>query len=160
MPKAVRSRIMSAIRGKGNERTDRVFARLLRQNGITGWRRNPAVRLASRHDQASIERYKRLKLRPWVRPDFVFPGKHLAVFLDGCFWHGCARCYRRPRSNRAFWAEKVDTNRRRDRIQTAALRRKGWVVIRVWEHQLTDRNGKLNTVIARIRAKEPPANHR
>jgi DNA mismatch endonuclease Vsr len=71
-----------------------------------------------------------------VRPDFVFQEARVAVFVDGCFWHGCPRCYVRPRGNAAFWRKKLATNRARDRRVNRALRRLGWRVVRIWEHEL------------------------
>ena len=73
------------------------------------------------------------------KADFVFPRARLCVFVDGCFWHGCLKHFHAPRINRAWWNEKIDDNRRRDRRKTSALRRKGWTVIRVWEHEVTTR---------------------
>ena len=72
-----------------------------------------------------------------MRPDIVFVGARVAVFVDGCFWHGCPRHYRAPSTNAAFWAAKVRTNRARDRRQGAALAEAGWTVIRLWEHEIT-----------------------
>jgi len=69
-------------------------------------------------------------------PDFVFDARHVAVFLDGCFWHGCRRCQRVPSSNQEYWVAKVRRNRRRDRRTAAALREQGWTVLRIWEHEL------------------------
>jgi len=58
------------------------------------------------------------------------------VFVDGCFWHGCPRCYRRPKSNRKFWDAKITRNRMRDRRVKSVLRNEGWQVLRFWEHDL------------------------
>jgi len=69
-------------------------------------------------------------------PDFVFRRERVAVFVDGCFWHGCPKCYRRPKSNRKFWDAKAARNRARDAEVTRALRRAGWTVVRIWEHAL------------------------
>ena len=71
-----------------------------------------------------------------VRPDFVFRERKLAVFVDGCFWHGCAKCYVRPRQNRKFWDEKFARNTERDRKVNQALKAAGWKVLRIWEHEL------------------------
>jgi DNA mismatch endonuclease (patch repair protein) len=57
------------------------------------------------------------------------------VFVDGCFWHGCPEHGTRPRANSRYWDAKIEVNRRRDRVQTAALERAGWTVVRVWEHE-------------------------
>ena len=106
---------MASIRSKGNATTEGAFLILLREAGISGWRRH--VRLPG-------------------KPDFVFRVQRLAIFVDGCFWHGCPRCYRLPDDNRKFWKNKVLTNRRRDRSRTRRLRSLGWRVLRIWEHSL------------------------
>ncbi|MBI5168181.1 MAG: very short patch repair endonuclease [Candidatus Eisenbacteria bacterium] len=110
-----RHRSMSAIRSKGNRTTELALVRLLRELHITGWRRH--VKLPG-------------------RPDFAFRAARVLVFVDGCFWHGCPRCYTKPGTNRRFWADKVTTNRARDRRQTRELRGRGWAVVRIWEHEL------------------------
>src|SRR5690606_4256134 len=66
----------------------------------------------------------------------VFKGRKVAVFIDGCFWHGCPEHYSRPRTNEAFWATKLRENVARDRRQIEALERSGWRWLRVWEHEL------------------------
>jgi DNA mismatch endonuclease, patch repair protein len=66
-------------------------------------------------------------------PDFVFTRKKLAVFVDGCFWHGCPKCYRRPTSNRKYWDGKVARNKSHDKIVNHNLRKLGWSVVRIWE---------------------------
>jgi DNA mismatch endonuclease (patch repair protein) len=70
------------------------------------------------------------------RPDFAFPARRLAVFVDGCFWHGCPRHGTLPKGNARFWREKIARNRERDREVNLELRRRGWRVIRIWEHEL------------------------
>lgn len=110
-----RSHNMASIRSKGNATTERAFLQLLRQAGISGWRRH---------------------LNLPGKPDFVFRASRLAVFVDGCFWHGCPRCYRLPEDNRAYWKAKVLSNRRRDRRRTRELRSRSWHVLRIWEHSL------------------------
>jgi DNA mismatch endonuclease Vsr len=73
-----------------------------------------------------------------VRPDIVFTGVRLAVFVDGCFWHGCQEHRSLPTSNASFWKEKIEGTARRDQQQALWLREAGWVVIRVWEHDVPD----------------------
>ena len=73
------------------------------------------------------------------KPDFTFRAQRVAVFVDGCFWHGCPKHGTRPRHNRAFWQRKLSGNRARDRKVNRALRAQGWRVVRIWEHDL--RNG-------------------
>jgi DNA mismatch endonuclease (patch repair protein) len=82
------------------------------------------------------------------KPDFVFPIRRLVVFVDGCFWHGCPKCQRIPSSNVPYWDRKIERNRIRDRAVNTSLRRSGWRVLRIWEHQL-ERTG---SVVARVRS--------
>jgi DNA mismatch endonuclease, patch repair protein len=90
-------------------------------------------------------------LRPFaVRPDFVFRTERLAVFVDGCFWHGCPRHVTWPRQNAAFWRRKIEGNRARDRRVDRALRAAGWRVLRIWEHALAE--GRAARVVTKIRA--------
>jgi DNA mismatch endonuclease, patch repair protein len=84
-----------------------------------------------------------LRYRVGVRPvptlrrtaDLVFTRMHVAVFVDGCFWHGCPEHHRPARKNSAFWSDKIDANRHRDAETDFALRDSGWTVVRVWEHE-------------------------
>ncbi len=107
-----RSRNMASIRSKGNTSTEKAFVRLVRKARISGWRRDAKLP---------------------GKPDFVFHSQRLAVFVDGCFWHGCPRCYRAPEDNRTYWRAKVLSNRKRDRRRARELRGLGWRVMRVWE---------------------------
>jgi len=67
--------------------------------------------------------------------DLVFRKTMVAVFVDGCFWHGCPQHHTAARTNASFWADKVDVNRRRDRETDHLLVESGWVSLRVWEHE-------------------------
>jgi DNA mismatch endonuclease (patch repair protein) len=69
------------------------------------------------------------------RADVVFPRLKIAVFCDGCFWHGCPRHVTWPKKNRKWWQQKIETNRRRDIDTTAQLQAAGWLVLRSWEHE-------------------------
>ena len=73
---------------------------------------------------------------PHGRPDVVFPGTRVAVFIDGCFWHGCPDHYVRPGAREDFWRAKLVENVTRDRAQTLALEREAWRVCRCWEHEV------------------------
>ena len=73
---------------------------------------------------------------PHGRPDVVFPKARVAVFIDGCFWHGCPEHYVRPRTRNEFWSAKLLGNVDRDRRQTLQLEAEGWRVCRFWEHQI------------------------
>jgi DNA mismatch endonuclease (patch repair protein) len=68
-------------------------------------------------------------------PDIVFTGAKIAVFVDGCFWHGCPAHGRQPRHNSDWWEAKLENTRRRDRRNTRKLRTQGWSVVHVWEHE-------------------------
>lgn len=70
-----------------------------------------------------------------IRPDIVFPARRIAVYVDGCFWHGCPIHGTRSATNRGYWDEKIKTNKVRDARITAALKADGWAVFRVWEHE-------------------------
>ncbi len=119
---AKRSNVMSRIRSRGNRDTELRLIELFRKSRVKGWRRHPDI---------------------VGNPDFVFRGAGVVVFVDGCFWHGCPRCYRRPSSNRDYWDAKIAYNRQRDREVTRALRKLGWRVLRIWEHELVRRREAL-----------------
>jgi len=144
LDKATRSRIMSRIRGSGNRTTEwRLRAGLVRA-GVRGWN------LGTRSDLPG-------------RPDFVFGAVMVAVFVDGCFWHGCSRCGRgrAPRTNANFWRKKIVGNAARDRRQNATLRRRGWTVLRIWEHQLAEKiDGVLGKIHGAIESKKVRVKHR
>lgn len=106
---------MSRIRSSGNKDTEMALAQLLRTHHITGWRRNQPV---------------------FGKPDFVFRNLKLAIFVDGCFWHGCPKHGTKPKGNAAFWRRKLAGNKRRDALVSRTLRRAGWRVLRIWEHEL------------------------
>jgi DNA mismatch endonuclease (patch repair protein) len=114
--KEKRSQVMGAIRSQGNKDTELKLASILRAARITGWRRHQPLP---------------------GRPDFVFRRDRLALFVDGCFWHGCPKHGRQPGTNITYWAQKLIRNKARDRSVSKTLRRTGWMVIRIWEHQLS-----------------------
>jgi DNA mismatch endonuclease, patch repair protein len=89
------------------------------------------VALGQRLYAAGLRGYRK-HWRVLGRPDFAWPGLKVAVFVDGCFWHGCL-CKTIPKTNRRFWVRKIDGNRRRDHFVTMTLRRHGWKVIRIRE---------------------------
>lgn len=83
-------------------------------------------------------------------PDFYWPQQRLAVFIDGCFWHGCPRCCRYPRTNAVYWRTKIEHNMDRDRSITRHLRNSRVVVLRLWEHDLRSRS-RLKRQLCQIR---------
>lgn len=82
------------------------------------------------------------------KPDIVFPSKRLAVFVDGCFWHRCPKCYVEPKTNIGFWREKVNRNNERDRKNEQELKQAGWKVIRFWEHEVLKNPEKCAETVA------------
>ena len=115
--KAKRSAVMALIRGSGNKDPELRMMELFRAHGFTGWRRGQAL---------------------IGKPDFVFCRERVAVFVDGCFWHGCPKPKHAPlpKNNADWWATKLSRNKTRDREVTRALRKAGWTVLRVWECDL------------------------
>lgn len=118
--KTKRSEVMSRIRGRGNKDTELALMKLLRQKRVTGWRRQQPV---------------------FGKPDFVFQNVKVAIFVDGCFWHGCPKHCNTPSSNREFWKKKLEANRARDLRVSRTLRKQDWLVVRIWEHDLAKRPG-------------------
>jgi DNA mismatch endonuclease (patch repair protein) len=84
-------------------------------------------------------------------PDIVFQRERLAVFVDGCWWHGCPEHWAPPRSNRDWWTQKMELNTARDRRTDGALAAAGWTVIRVWEHEDTGSASDRIAVLIRER---------
>ncbi|MFE9693628.1 very short patch repair endonuclease [Micromonospora sp. NPDC005806] len=78
-----------------------------------------------------------------VRPDVVFTRTRVAVFLDGCFWHGCPQHGRMPSDPSGYWHQKIDRNQARDSAVDQALYESGWQVVRLWEHTATEEAAKL-----------------
>ncbi|WP_050023291.1 very short patch repair endonuclease [Verrucomicrobium sp. BvORR034] len=140
-----RSQVMSLIRSTGNKDTELRLMLLLRAAGIKGWRRHALITVPDTSRHATRPMLK-------VKPDFVFWKLRVAVFVDGCFWHGCPRCYVRPKQNRKFWDTKVVANRARDTKVTRQLRKANWRVLRLWECTLTAKHvnrtmGRLNRML-------------
>lgn len=108
---------MSLIRGSGNRDTELALIKLMRFSGITGWRRNSKL---------------------FGKPDFVFRKQRVAVFVDGCFWHGCPKPKHAPipKTRSEWWKAKLDRNKLRDKEVNRQLRGEGWRVIRIWECDL------------------------
>jgi DNA mismatch endonuclease (patch repair protein) len=126
--KGKRSAIMARVLGSGNRSTELRMIVLLRKHGLSGWRRHS---------------------RLTGRPDFVFSRQRVAVFVDGCFWHGCPRHGRVPQVRREYWEAKIWRNRRRDGEVKRLLQANGWRVLRIWEHAL-NRTNEVRTA-ARLR---------
>lgn len=134
--KKTRSRVMSRIRSKGNQSTERRLRGALVKAGLSGWTLHPR----------DVE----------GKPDFFFVESKLVVFVDGCFWHGCPKCYRRPQSRTEYWDKKLERNRGRDSEVTSLLTRHGFSVLRFWEHEVRD---DLPSVVNKIQSLRRQSNH-
>jgi DNA mismatch endonuclease (patch repair protein) len=115
---ADRSKNMSAIRGLDNRSTERRLRAALARAGISGW-----------HLRSNLP----------GRPDFYAPKERVAIFVDGCFWHGCPKCGHTPKTRSKFWRAKIARNKRRDNDNTRRLEQAEVCVLRFWEHELTER---------------------
>ena len=164
--KQKRSEVMARIRSRGNRDTELALVKVLRAQGITGWRRHLEI-----HGRAVASVYDRRSLRTAtsgahraplqkptfrVKPDFVFLKSRTAIFVDGCFWHSCPKHATKPKNNRAFWRRKLSANKARDALVTRTLLRAGWRVFRIWEHELPKRKVRnaecgTNRLVRRIR---------
>ena len=114
-----RSNIMSKVRSKGNKSTELKLIKYFEENDIHGWRRGYKVK---------------------GHPDFVFLDKRIAIFVDGCFWHGHDCRNTRPADHMDYWREKRENNVRHDQEITQRFVARGWKVIRIWECELKNKN--------------------
>jgi len=120
---------MAAIRSRGNKDIELKLAAIFRSALISGWRRHQVL---------------------FGKPDFIFRSMRIAVFVDGCFWHGCHVHGRKPGSNTGYWNPKLARNKARDRRVSAELRKTGWKVLRFWEHELSRPAKIVSTVRSAI----------
>ena len=114
LTKSQRSYCMSRIRSRDTG-LEMLFEKYMKSGRLKGFRKG--------HSSAG-------------KPDFIFPRSKVALFLDGCFWHGCPRCYREPKTNKKFWRNKIIGNKKRDKISNSLLRQGGWRIKRFWGHQV------------------------
>jgi DNA mismatch endonuclease (patch repair protein) len=130
LSKDERSELMRRVRAKGNRSTEVKVRLALVRRGIKGWKL---------HDHSIVG-----------RPDLWFPLRKLAIFIDGCFWHGCSRCKRPlPETNREYWTRKIRSNVRRARDVNRLLQKENIKVIRIWEHSLQV-PGHLDKLLAKL----------
>jgi len=142
--KSKRSEVMSRIRSRGNKATELRLIEIFRTHEFTGWRRNQKL---------------------FGKPDFVFRSQRVCVFVDGCFWHGCPKHGTRPKQNRKFWDAKLQRNEERDHEVDLQLRKAGWRVLRIWEHELARKNemrlaGRIRKLIDTESCRSAPKNIR
>jgi DNA mismatch endonuclease (patch repair protein) len=117
--KEKRTEIMKQVRSKNNISTEIKMSKLFKKYGIKGWRRQYNI---------------------IGKPDFAFPMLKLALFIDGCFWHGHNCRNLKPKTNSAYWFNKIRKNKERDYRVSEYLKEKGWSVVRIWECKLKKSN--------------------
>ena len=122
------SKLMSANKNKGT-RPELIFRKLLYKSGFAGYRLNVKAFAG--------------------RPDIFFPKQKIAIFIDGCFWHGCKKCFTIPKTNKKFWNLKISTNVKRDQLVNIALQQNNIKVLRIWEHEINSEK-KLNNKIKKL----------
>lgn len=116
---AKRSAVMKRVRSSGNKSTELKMIEVFDQMGLKGWKRHYSVK---------------------GHPDFVFLKERVAVFVDGCFWHGHDCRNTRPQQNAEYWQKKRETNIRHDKEITSLFENRGWKVLRIWECELKKSN--------------------
>ena len=127
--KEKRSEVMRKVRSKGNRSTELKLIAFFKENGIIGWRRNYDVK---------------------GHPDFVFLEKRVAVFVDGCFWHGHDCRNTKPDNNKEYWQKKREANMKHDKEITALFELRGWTVVRIWECEL--KQGHTDKLVEKLDA--------
>ena len=129
--KKKRSEIMSKVRSTKNKSTEIKLIEIFKRKGIHGWKRNYKVK---------------------GHPDFVFIDKRIAIFVDGCFWHGHDCRNTRPKDNSDYWTRKRERNIQHDKEITERFENRGWMVIRVWECELSSKSKstKIDELIAKL----------
>ena len=119
---AKRSEIMRTVKSKNNRSTELRLIEIFKTNGITGWKRNYKVK---------------------GHPDFVFLSQRVAIFVDGCFWHGHDCRNTRPSQNQEYWIQKRTRNIKHDLEITALFEKRNWKVLRIWECELRKKNEQI-----------------
>lgn len=129
--KEVRSNIMSNIRSKNTQ---------------------PELQLRSKLHKFGYRYSLHYKfISPNFTPDIVMVSRKVVIFIDGCFWHKCPKCYRQPKSNKKYWLPKIERNVQRDKAQDKWLKKNGWDVIRIWEHEIRkDLDGVLYKIVRQV----------
>lgn len=139
---------MKSIRARAPLASSSITRRVMQSNKSFGTRLERALQGALRKRGLRFKKHTNVETSVKCKADMVFRRARVCVFVDGCYWHGCSKHFRTPRVNSAWWNEKIEDNRKRDRRKSAALRRRNWLVIRVWEHELQGK--KIETVVERI----------
>ena len=110
----------------------------------------PEIKLRRLLAKRGFKNYRVNYRKLFGKPDIVFLKKKIAIFVDGCFWHKCPKCFSKPITRTKFWFKKIESNLRRDRKINQELKKKGWLVIRVWEHDIEKNSKQISDKIAII----------
>jgi len=140
---------MSSIRKRAPKASSERVRFVMQRN--VGHETEPEMKLRSALHKLGLRFRKdcNLESKLKIKADIVFPKPQVCVFVDGCFWHGCPLHFKVPKTHSAWWKEKIDDNKRRDLRQTRALKRRGWKVLRLWEHEITEK--RLSKISVKIK---------
>lgn len=138
-----RSEIMRRVKSGGNKSTELRLMKFFSENHITGWRR--------KYDVTG-------------HPDFVFLKRRIAIFVDGCFWHGHNCRNTKPSDNAEYWQRKISRNVEHDKEITELFCSRGWTVIRIWECELKKKNTdvlekKLKSLLPECEGEDKPSSN-
>jgi DNA mismatch endonuclease (patch repair protein) len=131
-----RSYMMSTVRGKNNKSTEMRLKMAMVRMGLNNWKLNNRTLPG--------------------KPDIFFPKNLLAIFTDGCYWHGCPKCGHIPKTRPDYWLAKINGNRQRDRVVKLKLKAIGIRSLRIWEHELANRALIDGCILRIIRMLEEP----
>lgn len=137
-----RRKAMFSVKGKSTSLERRFFSTLAGMH-LKGWKKNAAELIG--------------------KPDVIFEKERLTIFIDGCFWHGCPRCCKKlPQTNRLYWSRKINRNVAFAKSANRRLREDGWLVIRIWEHEIRNPRSmkKIKIKIKQALNQEPKADGR
>lgn len=128
LTKEKRSKVMASIKGR-NTKPEIIVRKLLWSNG---------------------HRYRIHNKKVFGIPDISNKNKKIAIFIDGCFWHGCSSCYKEPRTNVAYWRTKIMNNKKRRQEIIKKLRKDGWRILEFWEHRIIKEPETVTKEISRF----------
>lgn len=151
------TRIMKSIRARAPTASSPNVRRVMQANRSANTQ--PEILLGSALHRAGLRFRKNAKPDPELKckADFVFRGTKVSIFVDGCFWHGCPKHFGTPKVNSDWWDEKIADNQRRDRFKRVRLRQRGWIVVRIWEHDINP--NRLPTIVKTIIRLVKPEHH-
>lgn len=95
-------------------------------------------------------RYRKNVARLYGKPDIAFISKKTVIFIDSCFWHGCSKHCRMPKSNKSYWIKKIGSNIKRDKIVNKYYKENKWNVLRYWEHQFKESDKIIDSIVKNL----------